>query len=150
MNNGLLTGTALLLLSVGPSAQIGYLWEPDELAAKSVVVVLATPVRTVETGIKTELSDLTPAFPVIELQTEFKVLAILKGVLPEPTFMLRHYRADVSRLIPGVVGGAGALSVADTGAWYLLFLRRDPAGALIPTSGHVFPADSVYTLRKAG
>jgi len=151
MTNRLLTVTAsLLLLSVRPAAQLGYLWSPDELTAKSVVVVMATPIRTVETGIKTDLSDLKPAFPVIELRTEFKVLSILKGDLPGPTFMLRHYRRDESRLGGGVIGGARALSVSESGGQYLLFLRRDSDGALIPTSGQVFPADSIFALRKAG
>jgi hypothetical protein len=149
MRNTLLA-IPLLLPLVGPSAQLGYLWSHDDLTAKSTVVVLATPIRTAETGVKTELNDLRPAFPVIELQTEFKVLSILKGELVGPTFTLRHYRADASRLKGGVIGGAHALSIAEVGAPYLLFLLRDSGGALIPTSGHVYPADSVFTLRKAG
>jgi hypothetical protein len=142
--------TVSMLLSVRPAAQIGYLWSAEELRAKSDVVAIATPIRTTETETKTELRELQPPFPVVELQTAFRVLTILKGNAPQPILLLRHYRADESRLRSGVIGGARALSVSDLGSEYLLFLRRDRNGALIPTSGHVSPGDSVFVLRKAG
>ena len=112
------------------------------------IMVIATAIRTSETGIRTELRELKPAFPVIELQTEFKVLSIFKGDVPQQTFMLRHFRPDHSRRRDDVIGGAIALSVTER-SQYLLFLRRDEDKALIPASGHVFPGDSVIGLRKA-
>jgi hypothetical protein len=112
------------------------------------IVVIAASIRTSETGIRTELRELKPAFPVIELQTEFKVLSIFRGDVPQQTFMLRHYRTDHSRVRDGLMGGVHALSVSER-SQYLLFLRRDEDKALIPASGHVFPGDSVIGLRKA-
>lgn len=140
---------ASLMLSIRPASQIGYIWSADELRTKSDLVVIATPIRTTESGIKTELHELQPAFPVVELQTEFKVLTILKGSASQPTFKLRHYRADTSRLGSGVINGAHALAISVVGTEYILFLRHDQKGVLDPTSGHVFPGDSVFVLRKA-
>jgi hypothetical protein len=150
LRRAILATAVVVLLSALPAAQIGYLWSPEELRAKSVVVAIATPVRTIETGVKTELRELKPAFPVIELRTEFKVLSILKGDPAQTTLAVRHYRRDDSRLPGGVINGAHPLSFAEPGSQYLLFLRQDQDQSFIPTSGHVFPNDSVFLLRKAG
>lgn len=142
---------ALISLPLG-SAQLGYLWSPDELRTESDLVVIAAAVATRDTGTRSEISDLRPPFPVVELQTEFTVLSILKGVLSRPTIVLRHYRADSDRLKGGVINGPHplVLPAGAPGTQYLLYLKRDPDGIFVPTSGQVFPGDSVFTLRKAG
>lgn len=140
---------ALWLAATSSTGQVGYLWSPDELRVKSDVVVIAASMGTRATGVRSDLLELRPGYPVIELHTEFKVLSVLKGALAQGTFVLRHYRADPARLSGGTVGGAHPLPVV-SGGHYLLFLRRDAGEIFVPTSGQVFPADSVFTLRKAG
>jgi hypothetical protein len=96
---------ALMLLQQNLSAQLGYLWSPDELRAKSDLVVIAVTVSTRDTGTRSEIRDLRPPFPVVEMQTEFRVLSILKGALTRDTLVLRHYRVDSDRLRGAVVNG---------------------------------------------
>ena len=142
----------LLLWRAETATQIGYLWSSDELKAKSDLVVIAALIATRDTGVRTEINDLQPPFPVVELNTEFKVSSILKGTLPGETFVLRHYRLDTDRLRGGVANGVHPLDFASPGRQmeYLLFLKRDASGIFVPISGHIFPGDSVFSLRKAG
>ena len=158
----------LLLLRVEAAAQIGYVWSFDELRAQSEVVVIATPGATLDTGIKTELNDLRPPLPVVELNTEFKVLSLLKGNVSSATVVLRHYRLDTDRIRDGCLNCGSQLDFTTTGRMavscrsgdvsvqlptpcnYLLFLKRDARGVFVPASGQVFPGDSVFTLRRAG
>ena len=158
----------LVLLRAEAVAQIGYLWSFDELSAQSEVVVIATPGATQDTGIKTELSDLQPPLPVVELNTAFKVLSLLKGSISGATLLLRHYRLDTDRIRGGCANCGSQLDFATTGRMavscrsgdvsaqlptpcnYVLFLKRDAMGVFVPTSGQVFPGYSVLTLRRAG
>lgn len=78
-----------LLLAVIPSApslsaQIGYLWSFEERLAKADLVVIARRMETRDTGVRTFHVQL-PSLPVVELNTEFKVLAVLKGDDPHAT-----------------------------------------------------------------
>jgi hypothetical protein len=158
----------LLLLRVEAVSQMGYLWSFDELTAQSEVVVIATPGATQDTGIKTELDDLQPPLPVVELHTEFKVLSLLKGNVSSGTLLLRHYRLDTDRIRGGCLNCGSQLDFATTGRMavscrsgdvsaqlptpcnYVLFLKRGTMGVFVPTSGQVFPGDSVLLLRRAG
>lgn len=133
---------------VSSVGQVGYLWTPEELRAKSDVVVVAAAMETRETGVRSELLDLRPPFPVVELVTEFTVLSVLKGEIASRTFLLRHVTPDRTRLPNGIVNGARPLPLTAR-EHYLLFLRREAAPTFIPVSGHVSPSDSVFNLRKA-
>lgn len=159
---------ALWLLRVEATAQIGYSWSFVELTAQSEVVVIATPGGTQDTGIKTELNDLRPPLPVVELNTEFKVLSLLKGNVSSATLLLRHYRLDTDRIRGGCLNCGSQLDFTTTGRMavscrsgdvsaqlptpcnYVLFLKREASGVFVPTSGQVFPDHSVLTLRRAG
>ena len=168
MRNALCVVIALLLLRAETATQIGYLWSFDELTEKSVVVVIATPRATKDAGLKTELTELRPPLPVVELQTEFTVLSTLKGSVSGGTLSLRHYRLDTDRIRGGCPNCGTQLDFTETGRMavgcrsgdvspqlptlcnYILFLRRDAMGVFVPTSGHVSPGDSVFLLRRAG
>jgi hypothetical protein len=179
-------GTAVAIgfvLAVGPAAdaQLGYLWTMDELKAKADLVVIAELRDTKDTGRRTDHPKLRPAFLVIEMQSEFEVLAVLKGDAPD-TFLssaagtrvrLRYYRHDWDQRRrddtpqpglprrssegaksglppPGVVNTGSTLTFTAGEGPYLLFLAKGPDGVYDPLSGHTFPTDSVYLLRKLG
>lgn len=143
----------LLLLQLGGRAgQIGYLWSFDDLRSKSDLVVIAAVVATRDIGIRTVINELQPPFPVVELNTQFKILSVVKGTSSGEMLVLRHYRLDTDPLRGGIVNSAHPLDFTTNGSAieYLLFLKRDAGEIFVPTSGQVFPGDSVFALRKAG
>ena len=143
----------LLLLQLGGRAgQIGYLWSFDDLRSKSDLVVIAAVVATRDTGIRTVINELQPPFPVVELNTQFKIVSVVKGTSSGEMLVLRHYRLDTDQLRGGVVNAARPLDFTTNGSAieYLLFLKRDAGEIFVPTSGQVFPGDSVFALCKAG
>jgi hypothetical protein len=168
MRNALYLVIGLLLLRAESAAQVGYLWSFDELTARSEVVVIATPGRTQDTGIRIELSDLRPPLPVVELNTEFTILSTLKGNVSGATLVLRHYRLDTDRIRGGCPNCGSQLDFTTSGRMaiscragdesaqlptpcqYILFLKRDATGVFIPTSGQVSPGDSILMVRRAG
>jgi len=143
-------GVALLCLCPRISeGRLSYAWTFDELRAKSDVVVIAERLGTYDTNTKALLHDIQPAFPVVELGSEFKVLTLFKGVIKSKTFTLRHYRTD-SELIKGpIANGPIFLDFSsEPTAVYLLFLVLEPDGRYAPTSGQVDPDDAVVALPK--
>jgi hypothetical protein len=143
--------------------QIGYLWTFDELTAKADFVVIAEPVRTEDTGVRTVHPGLQPDLPVAELRTTLKILSILKPDTRDKSapaeIGLRHYRIDVDELRrthrqppgappPGLMNAGSSLDFAGPPQPYLLFLKRIADGGYEPLSGHTFPTDSVYRLLK--
>jgi hypothetical protein len=152
-----IAGTAVgLVLFAFPeiaAAQIGYLWSFEERTSQADLVVIATPIVTRETDIRTTITDVQPPFPVIEMLTEFKIALILNGVPADSTIVLRHYRPDPERLgSTGIVNGPHPLNFAtktEFAPHYLLFLNREVDGAFVPVTGQVFPEESVFLLRHA-
>jgi hypothetical protein len=69
---------ALLFFQAPVAGLIAPLWTFDELRSKSDRIVIAERVGTRDADIKTEFTDLRPPFPVIELNTNFKVLLSTK------------------------------------------------------------------------
>ena len=153
----------LIAFSRPADRQIGYLWTFEELKTKADLVVIAEFVATEETGRQTEHPELRPAFPVVELRTEFKVLAILKSDPSAPPsgsdgrIRVKHYRIDGERWRrlhpapqggppPGLVNAGSALNFRESKGPYLLFLASRSGGVIEPLSGHTFPTDSVYLL----
>lgn len=142
-------------LSQPATAQVSYLWSFEERVSEADLVVIAAKVGTWDTGHRTTITELTPPFPVIEVQTEFKILAVVKGSAGSDTLRLRHYRWDADRLAPGgVINGPRPLNLTLTGvdprAGFLLFLKRDIDGVFVPISGQASPEDSVFVLRPVG
>jgi hypothetical protein len=127
--------------------QLGYLWSFEELALKSDLVVVAERVSTHDTGIKTVNSDLQPALPVVEMRTDFKVLTVFKGKPSTSVVVLRHFRLDDDRIHARPLNGGSTLAFESGAGPYLLFLQAASDG-YVPTSGQVFPTDSVYALKK--
>jgi hypothetical protein len=60
-----------------PSAQIGYLWTPEELTAKADVVAVVEVIASRDTG-RTHSPSLSPRLPAVEMEAELRVLAWLK------------------------------------------------------------------------
>lgn len=124
-------------------------WTFDDLRAKSDLIVIAQRISTRDAGFTSEFTELQPPFPVVELNSDFKVLTALQGTPGRATVVLRHYRQDTERL-PGPVLNAplGLNFSTEPTAVYLLFLKHQPDDLYAPTSGHVFPEFSVLALPK--
>jgi hypothetical protein len=144
-------GAMLAALPSPSDAQVGYLWTHAELLEKADVAVIAECVKTADTGRVRPHPGLTPALPVRELETTFRVSAILKGSFElgiGTDLLLRHYRYTADAERGGLLNAGSWLSLKD-GSSYLLFLRRNGDDSYEPLSGHTFPDDSVYRLDKA-
>jgi hypothetical protein len=144
-----LSVAALLLCPTVGEGRLSYPWTFDELKAKSDVVVIAEKLSTRETGLKTFLYDIQPPFPVVELNTQFNMLTLLKGSVEAKAFLLRHYRTDTELMSGRVVNGPVFLdfSRGPTGV-YLLFLTRETDDLYAATSGQVDPDQSAFALPK--
>ena len=147
-------GLVLLASPKATNALVGRVWSFEERTAQADLVVVGSFVATRDTGHQANIADVTPPFPVIEVQTEFAVRAVLKGAPGGNRIVLRHYRYDWGRLGQGgVINGPLVLdfTAAATPAYdYLLFVKRDVDGTFVPVTGHVFPGESVFALRRAG
>jgi len=110
-------------------------WSYQELLDKSDLVVIATPTATKETKERINL----PGFvgqPVIGVETQFAVSAVLKGGKVKNELTLHHYKAE--QLVPN---GPLLVSFApDQKQPFLLFLVREPDGRYAPTFGQKDPA----------
>jgi hypothetical protein len=159
------------VLAVGgaANAQVGYLWTMAELEAKADLVVIAELRDTTDTGRRMNHPELRPAFPVIEMQSEFEILAVLKATAPDTSLpsavgtrvRVMYYRHDMDQWRrdhppepglppPGVVNTGSSLNFTAGEGPYLLFLAKGSNGLYEPLSGHTFPTDSVYLLRELG
>jgi hypothetical protein len=142
----------LAVPSVAGHAQIGYLWTFDELATKADCVVIAEHVRTNDTGRRTTHPELTPGYPVVELETALKLLAVLKPCGQTESKIgtivtLKHYTPDRERIEDGLVNGGSVLAFS-AGAAYLMFLKHSEESGFEPLSGQTFPTTSVYRVPK--
>jgi hypothetical protein len=161
-------GVVLAVVRTG-NAQVGYLWTMDDLEAKADLVVIAELRDTKDTGRRTNHPEVRPALPVIEMQSEFEVLAVLKASAQDKSLpsavgarvWVMYYRHDWDQWHrdhrpegglppPGVVNTGSSLNFTAGEGPYLLFLAKGSNGLYEPLSGHTFPTDSVYLLRKLG
>jgi len=129
-------------------AQVGYLWSYEELLQKADVVLIAECQGTSDTGRHRPHPELKPALPVLELQTVFRVSAVVKGVQAVAIgadVRVRHYRWDDEVPRGGIVNGGSWLRL-QAQRNYLLFLLKATDGVYEPLSGHAFPAKSVLLL----
>ncbi len=142
--------------------QVGAIWTFSLLREKSDVVVIANVVRVTDTGRDVPRSS-TRALPRVEMETAFEVLDVVKGadaksVVTGGRITLLHYRHDMARWHvenppepgkppPGILGTGSSISFTDGAGPYLLFLVRTARG-LEPVSGHTWPTESVFDLRK--
>jgi len=155
---GVLIG--LLVAGVGLNGrQIGYLWSFEELAAKADTIVIAEHVRTVDARRGIEHPELKPGTPVVEMESVFNVLTVLKEGAERETkgatqLRLKHYRVDWDEFrrrhgpLVRLVNAGSSLDFTKEKGPYLLFLERVEGEGHQPLSGHTFPTDSGYLLRK--
>jgi len=143
--------TAIGVLCLGfAGPQVVHTWTFDELTAKADLVVIASHISTQDTARRRSHPELKPDLRVAELQTDLKVLQVLKAdatadVRVGTTLSLRHYSV-IERSFENV---GSSLRFGEPGRAYLLFLVRQPDGMYEPVSGHTFPTDSVYFLDRS-
>lgn len=114
-------------------------WTFQEMFAKSDLVVIATPIATVQTTEHTALPDLSPAVTVSGLNTEFQVRLVLKGDQKIKKCVLHHYELDHQACL---INGPELLTFNSQmwGPHYLLFLTKEPDGRYAPVTGQTDPA----------
>ena len=151
---------AWLFLQAPVAGLIAPPWTFDELRSKSDLIVIGERVATRDEGIKTEFTELRPPFPVVELNSSFKVLSSLKGTSPRTMIVLRHYRQDTERL-PGPILNA-PLGLDFSSGPTTVYLKNPAVVTFTgtsanqhyaydfnaPTSGRVFPEFSILALPK--
>jgi hypothetical protein len=99
-----------LMLAMGRAgnAQIGGILTMSDLEAKADVVVIAELRDTKNTGRQTNHPELRPAFPVIEMQSEFEILAVLKPNARDTSFAGPGWNADSGHVLPARLGSVAA------------------------------------------
>lgn len=142
-------------------AQLGYLWTPQELAARADVVAVVEVAATRDTGRTSNHPSLRPRLPVVEMEADLRVLAWLKpSGPPDPAsravtlLYFRHAVESGSRepssqpgTAPRGLVNAGTTLQLETGrSRYLVYLSRTADGRYEPLSGHTFPTTSVLRL----
>jgi hypothetical protein len=142
--------------------QVGAIWTFSLLREKSDVVIIASAARMTDTGRDAPRSS-TRALPRVEMETVFEILDVVKGgdektVATGGRITLFHYRHDMARWHaenppepdkppPSLLRTGSVIAFADGSGPYLLFLVRTPRG-FEPVSGHTWPTESVFDLRK--
>ena len=128
------------------------IWGYSELAEKSVVIAIATPIATRPTGtvvskLRNEsgedegyLSDTK----FEEVVTTFEAVTILKGTQSITTINLRHF--GMHKDSPLVHGPHFVSFRPDEKDRYLLFLMAAPNGQFDPVAGQVDPGISIIRL----
>jgi hypothetical protein len=131
-------------------------WTYEDLAAKSDFVVIAVPRATKDT---TELIDLPGitvhmpdqrklGLPVIGVETEFVVSAVMKGPKKLTRFTLHHYRLAHPEESKDSIGAAMLLSFTPENQSFLMFLVKEKDGRFAPTAGQTDPAEySIHPLQ---
>ena len=157
--------TAALLLG-SPTPSSGYLMAKltyEDLFKRADIVVIATPLKSMES--KTELAVDQPEKvkkQIVTIDTEFKVAYTLKGELEGDTFHLLHLNKKPSpprrpEDPPKIMsfGAVGTFFVhfeekGNKGKSYMLFLKRNDAGYLIPAWNVMEGSRAIIPVRKDG
>jgi hypothetical protein len=141
-------------------AQVGYLWTPEELAAKADLIAIVEVISTRDTGRTQSHPSLQPPLPVVEMESELRVLALLKapvgGEKPDTLRLMyfRHDKEQWQRENPsppgtpsrGLVNAGSTLQIPPSSTRYLAFLARMSDGRYQPLSGQTFPTASLLRL----
>jgi hypothetical protein len=151
-----------VLVSAFLSSQVGRLWTFSDLVTESDCVVIGRGGDVRDTGRKATHPELRPDLPVVELEMDVHVLAVLKGAATvdaadTPLFLvLHHYRIDTEEWRrqhpaapgqppPSLLNVGEELRLKSPDQTYLFFLKRGRLG-WEPTTGHTFPARSIFPL----
>ena len=141
-------------------AQVGYLWTPEELTAKADVIAVVEVISTRDTGRTQSHPSLQPRLPVVEMESELRVLALLKAPVGGErldTLRLMYFRHDMEQWqrenpsppgtpLRGLVNAGSTLQITPSPTRYLAFLARISDGRYQPLSGHTFPTTSLLRL----
>ncbi len=164
---GLLRLVSLILPYVAnatfANAQVGYLWTSEELTAKADMIAIVEVISTRDTGRTQSHPSLQPRLPVVEMESELRVLALLKAPLngeKPDTLRLMYFRHDMEqwhRENPsppgtpprGLFNAGSTLQIAPSRTRYLAFLAPTSDGRYQPLSGHTFPTTSLLRLCEA-
>ena len=138
------------------------MWTPEELTAKADMIAIVEVISTRDTGRTQVHPSLQPRLPVVEMESELRVLALLKppvsGEKPETVRLYYPFRHDMEqwqRENPspsgtpprGLVETRGStLQIPPSPTRYLAFLARTSDGRYQPLSGHTFPTTSLLRL----
>lgn len=135
----------LLIVAAHPAiARLGWYPDFDELAEKSDVIVIAEDTAVLDLAETWVLPNIKPEIKVVGVETTFKIVAVLKGALPE-TFVLHHYRlptADGDGHLT-MMNGPGLVTFLGDQQRYLMFLNRESDGRYSPGSGQTDPNCSI-------
>ena len=147
-------GAATILLWVMPEpaqARLVSWLTYQEMLAKSDFVVIANPLKkTADTKERSVLLGVVVQEPngkqskveAIGVETDFTVLAVLKGSPTIKQFTLHHYReakSDVTLSVGGPMLVKFDPSDQSERRSYLMFLVREPDGRFVPVGGQTDP-----------
>ena len=135
---------AVVLLASPAFARLGWYPDFDELAKKSIVIVIAEDTAVRDLDEVSVLQNIKPDIKVIGVETTFSVVAVLKGELPK-TFVMHHYRlptADGHGHLT-MFSGPGLVTFLGDHQRYLMFLKKDSDGRYSPGSGQTDPNCSI-------
>jgi len=136
----LLTLALLLSLPVVAFGRIRPAWTYEQLHGDADLVVIAKPVSSTHLEEKVSLPNISPAVPVVGIETQFDVRLVLKGEVKSKTIELHHYA--LQRPADGQSRGAPQLVSFDPKqpACYLMFLKREADNRYAPVTGQTDPA----------
>jgi hypothetical protein len=145
-----LAGLLFLLVVAPASARIVQPWPAAKLTEQADLIVIARPTATGDAA----KSDKPPKGydDLVGTDTEFKVLAVLKGKLEGEKLALFHFRHPLSKTSSQSpeVDGPGLVAfdpkAQDGRSRYLLFLKKRKDGRYECVSGQVDPDSSVAAL----
>ncbi|MGV3721600.1 MAG: hypothetical protein ACO1SX_11880 [Actinomycetota bacterium] len=124
----------------------------DQLTREADLVVIASPTATRDTPERRDLPGISPAIPVIGVETTFQVAAMLKGeVNLGPTdkskpLTLHHYRLPDNSVISPNGPSLVVFNPKDR-KQFLMFLKREADGRFSALSGQTDPELSIEPLR---
>lgn len=139
-----------LLLSYPADARLGWYPDFDELTKSSDVIVIAEDVAVRDLAETTVLPNYNPATKVVGVETTFKVVAVLKGQMSGPNFLLHHYRFSTPSVIREMTALNGTIMVTFLGnkQRYLMFLNKESDGRFVPASGQTDPYLSIRSISR--
>lgn len=146
-------GALVLCLLAGllnqAQARILRIWQPDELAQKADLIVIATAHSTADESPRADTFHAKPEMGIPVL-TVFDVQSVLKGQLSGKTVAVKHYRYARPHIPPLIVAGPDFVSFnPQRKNTYLIYLKR-VNGAYEPLSGQEDPAQSFSLLQPYG
>lgn len=148
----MLIGLILSFLLVPSYGRLKYRWTYEELAEKSDLIVIATPISVKKRGKSvfpgarmTEEDGSSKPIPAIKTRVKFEVLAVLKGTHEGETLVFNYLRpVPINKLI--LSGPLVPYFGTHEKRRFLMFLKRDSKEGYTTVSSLVDSLDSVKDL----